>query len=174
VSDILNMENIEKMVAEIEAAKAKMIEEGKKVLTEGFKAYLDKYPQVGSLTWSQYTPYFNDGDSCVFSRNDIYALPLAKQEGDEDDDEDDYPEGRHMFLLDYDIKEPPGEKNRWTWKDRPYKPVPGMTEEEVKQAAADLALFEKIPDEVFLDVFDDHVEVTVTRDGIDVEEYSHD
>ena len=36
-----------------------------------------EYPQLLSFSWTQYTPYFNDGDSCTFS-----VYPYFDQEDD--------------------------------------------------------------------------------------------
>ena len=30
-------------------------------------------PEIAALRWRQYTPYFNDGEPCTFSVNDLYA-----------------------------------------------------------------------------------------------------
>ncbi len=32
------------------------------------------YPEVRAVRWTQYTPYFNDGDPCVFNVHDISLL----------------------------------------------------------------------------------------------------
>jgi len=48
--------------------------------------FFDKYPDLKTIAWAQYTPYFNDGDECKFGVNsDIYINGL-----DPDDDEMDY------------------------------------------------------------------------------------
>jgi hypothetical protein len=39
-----------------------------------FKQIFDAYPSVKKVGWTQYTPYFNDGDACVFRVNDLYVL----------------------------------------------------------------------------------------------------
>ena len=44
---------------------------GKEVLGAAFKAFFDAHPEVEAIRWTQYTPYFNDGDACVFSVNDF-------------------------------------------------------------------------------------------------------
>ena len=30
------------------------------------KQLFEKFPRLNSFSWTQYTPYFNDGDTCVF------------------------------------------------------------------------------------------------------------
>lgn len=46
---------------------------GKQALNNLFKEFVDKTPGVVSICWTQYTPYFNDGDPCTFSVHDPIA-----------------------------------------------------------------------------------------------------
>jgi hypothetical protein len=39
-------------------------------LKEVFNEFWDSNPEIKVVTWTQYAPYFNDGDACVFSVND--------------------------------------------------------------------------------------------------------
>jgi len=36
-------------------------------LFEQAKPIFDKYPQIETIGWNQWAPYFNDGEACVFS-----------------------------------------------------------------------------------------------------------
>jgi hypothetical protein len=38
-----------------------------------------------AVRWTQYTPYFNDGDACVFRVNDPSVLPTGAGDSDDDD-----------------------------------------------------------------------------------------
>ncbi len=49
---------------------SKMQEAISNVFVEFFKAE----PQVQAISWCQYTPYFNDGEECIFSVNDVYFI----------------------------------------------------------------------------------------------------
>ena len=49
-----------------------------------FKEVFERHPNITKLTWTQYTPYFNDGEPCVFSVNDMTVFDDTV---DEDDDE---------------------------------------------------------------------------------------
>ena len=40
--------------------------EGGRIITEYLKRFFDKYSEAHIIRWTQYTPYFNDGDPCVF------------------------------------------------------------------------------------------------------------
>lgn len=41
-------------------------------IKEIFEAFWEKNPAIKAVTWTQYAPYFNDGDPCVFSVHDPY------------------------------------------------------------------------------------------------------
>lgn len=60
-----------------------------KALNESVQKLFDAHPIVNEIFWTQYTPYFNDGEACEFSVNEAYFI----LEGDED--ADDY-EGTHI------------------------------------------------------------------------------
>jgi hypothetical protein len=62
-------------------------------LKEVFKEFWDSNPEIKVVTWTQYAPYFNDGDPCEFSVNDptfsnatdpddIYDLKWGEYDGD--------------------------------------------------------------------------------------------
>lgn len=140
-----------------EAYDTKLVEEGEAAVKELFKEFFDKYPRAETITWRQYTPYFNDGDPCYFSVHEM-TLEMNEdesgpEEGDEDEeeDDDDYGDG------DYD-------SYSLRASDDPH----------LKQMGEDFRNLEAIPDDVMEHVFGDHVKVTATRDGFDINEYSHD
>jgi len=67
----------EYFAAFIEAKKAldKKIEvEGIKALTAFFQEFFEKRPDVYGVKWTQHTPYFNDGEPCVFGLDDVYLF----------------------------------------------------------------------------------------------------
>ena len=73
---------------EAKAALDKKIKaEGEKAVKSFFKEYFEKRPDVYGVRWTQYTPYFNDGDPCVFSMGAVSVFPT---QADFEDDDDDY------------------------------------------------------------------------------------
>jgi len=54
-----------------ESAKAinVILQKGKDLLKKGLNVIFEEYPNIDSISWNQYTPYFNDGDPCEFSVN---------------------------------------------------------------------------------------------------------
>lgn len=52
----------------------KMLSYGKTAIVNELKAFFAENPEVQRLQWQQYTPYFNDGEECVFS---VYSPSAA-------------------------------------------------------------------------------------------------
>jgi hypothetical protein len=44
----------------------------KEAFLEASNEVFNKYPNIKSFSWTQYTPYFNDGDECTFSAQTEY------------------------------------------------------------------------------------------------------
>lgn len=52
-----------------------MREKSKELMKEAFREFLEKYDEVvENIYWTQYTPYFNDGEACEFGVNDVFIL----------------------------------------------------------------------------------------------------
>jgi hypothetical protein len=121
--------------------------QSKDFFKEASAEIFEKHPELKSFSWTQYTPYFNDGDECVFGAQTDYISVAMKGE---DDDEDE------------------NEIGSWS--------LSKATNLTPKQSAAKdaLALLAAFEDEDFKTMFGDHVRVTVSRKGVSVDEYSHD
>lgn len=76
---------------------AKMQADGKTAVSAVLSDFFKANPKAEAVRWTQYTPYFNDGDTCEFSVHD----PYVKVEGIDDDG--DYDDG---FLSEWDSKLP--------------------------------------------------------------------
>lgn len=61
-------------------------QKGTEKLKEVFKLFWEKNPEVKTISWTQYAPYFNDGDACIFRVNEVY---FSNSENPEQVDEDD-------------------------------------------------------------------------------------
>ena len=68
-----------------EAYDKKLNEEGENAIKELFKELFEKHPQLESVSWRQYTPYFNDGDPCYFRVGEFEP----EFDGDEDEASND-------------------------------------------------------------------------------------
>lgn len=134
---------LNEQIAALQKEAAEMV---KPMLSEFIKAN----PQVKAVSWSQYTPYFNDGDPCTFSVNEPYFF------FGEDDPEED--EGH----------------DTWSMNSKEYGPSPDVCSAETKAACSALAKELGGLDDALETLFGDHVKVIVTADGVSVDEYSHD
>ncbi len=141
--------------------------------------------------WQQYTPYFNDGDSCVFrvcEPSFLRAIPV--EEGEEpvekDDEEEDYDadededgivigsstdEHEEGYVKEYasGVPDPHGMKQFYIDKIATYKAGKTLIDN-----CEEFAKFFEENDPIFELVFGDHVKVIATRNGFKVTEYEHD
>lgn len=134
------------------AARNAFIAESTATLTREFAEVFDRHPELTAIKWVQYTPYFNDGDECVF-RVCEFMVTNAPDPSDVDRyGEYDGPDSADVFVVtSYDDK---AKRYSDVW--------------EIETFAHSV-----LGGQVFLDTFNNHVIVTVTRDGIDVEDYDH-
>ena len=146
------MEQYQKAKEALEAAKGIMRQTAKDAFAEQSKPLFEKYPSIVSISWTQYTPHFNDGEPCTFGcENDYPSVKFANQP-----DEDDSRWGNEVGA--WDIK-----------RDR----EAGRTElADTKQAILDFVL--AFDNDTYEEMFGDGVRVVVTANGVDTEEYDHD
>lgn len=141
---------------------------------------------IFDLGWRQYTPYFNDGDPCVFGAwgfwvrtvKDVPAEKEAAVEGLEyayEEEEDD--EGGYRYELGYshptfatEWKDVEGSRQRVLVGDWSEEWRATYDRCKALEAAVEGGAF----DNVLLDAFGDHAEIRVTKTEIKVDEYSHD
>lgn len=182
--------NIDEYLQRRKELKAFLEENGQKMILDGFRNFFAKYPMVEKVSWTQYTPYFNDGDACVFGVNepqvrvrlspelsDAYRGRLSTFLYREDDEE-------------VDEEEPgmPGHGEGAVVTFGGVKPwgIEKLPPEERAEVEALLApytdLFRDLGafvgghlEEAYLEVFGDHVRVEVHKNlVVTTEEYSHD
>lgn len=131
-------------------------------LTPLFQAVLDD-ENVVEFGWGQYTPYFNDGDPCVFSAYGVWVRTTQDAEDAEDDDLD--PTWCHPTLsaevwgTESRIPNP----NRPAWAEQTF----------ARTAALSNAIESGAFDDVLLEQFGDHAKINVNRERIEVDFYSH-
>jgi len=138
----------------------KELEEKRRILLNQFKedfskitnVFFEAVPRIKSLTWTQYTPYFMDGDPCEFGINDIYFAT------DENEDVESYRDFNHA---------------NGHFSDGLYGLKKLMTPQEVN-------LCEKMSsiihgnEELMESIFGDHALIVLRASGVEVQEYDHD
>lgn len=168
------LERMTKARATLEATLADIKKAGNRGFAELVQPIFAEFPGLRWFSWTQYTPYFNDGDPCVFGANTTYinagyvepgagtagsdgtassiAGDATEEDGDDTDDEDLEEIGTHASTLRYVNQNP--------WAER------------IGEVLGALG------DEGLLALFGDHVRVRAERAGdtvtVSVEEYSHD
>ncbi len=58
--------NIMELVAQYNELRKKMVDNLEESLKTAFNEILANQEEITSVSWTQYTPYFNDGDTCTF------------------------------------------------------------------------------------------------------------
>lgn len=143
-----------------------------------FQALVDD-PSIVEFGWTQYTPYFNDGDPCEFSVYGTWARITAETEGHVDEDGDEYDNSSH-YGLDVDYHPSLGKVDghyEGEWPNRKFvkDSYEGPDEDRYNRCQAlGRALESGAFDNVLLEHFGDHALITVRKNNIEVEEYSHD
>lgn len=129
------------------------------------RAVLDD-PTIKAFGWNQYTPYFNDGDPCVFRLDEPWFLTDA--DPDPGDVEDHY-----EFSM--DSAHPSLGKREYDWRNKVEQPYEGPDEARYDRVKALAKAIESGAFEsVLLEAFGDHAEVCVRASGITVDTYEHD
>ena len=192
------------LMDKITALRAKAKTTASAILQEGTKSYFEKYGHiVEQIFWTQYTPWFNDGEACEF----IVGEPNLVLVDDENEDKHTEGSAFHTDIEGYEASlalwaefnaDPEAYKNkiaatypnyfnRYNTREtyRPYY----HTEEELRSYIAQAksypeglvadtkAIFDfisSIEPAIMEELFTNHVTVRITTTGIETEEYSHD
>lgn len=68
------MSKLEEFVAARKEYVAQIASKGKEALAEAFTSVFTAHPEIRAIGWTQYTPYFNDGEPCVF---DVHIMSFS-------------------------------------------------------------------------------------------------
>jgi hypothetical protein len=122
---------------------------------------------VKAITWTQYTPYFNDGETCEFSVGDYHVTTndrvasswLNEEFPDAEDYEDDYRDEGFW-----------GYNKPWVgYKGTEYPHPDGITVEQWPNLDISDASYEH----TMLETFGDHTQVVVTPSRVVLFSYEH-
>lgn len=152
---------LEKFLSEFEVVRVEMEEKVKQIQIKMQEASKDLFSRfweenlkIHAIVWTQYTPYFNDGETCYFRVGEMYPMT-----------EDKY----NQYVEDSGYAE---EYSVLDWNGKPEEGS-GLTEIEAVKVCEIIKILGKIPDEVYMGMFGDHVKITATREGFQVDEYDH-
>lgn len=149
--------------AEIQKMKQEVLETSNKIFTECAKSIFDEHPKVKSFSWRQYTPYFNDGETCIFSADTDYI-----NVNDESVDEAEWMSPTIITKYGTWNRELRKYEGREEELNPKFDPEMAKAVEEIREF---LSHFEN---DFYLNQFGDHAEITITADGVSIDEYEHD
>lgn len=190
----MNNPVIEKIKAELAAFEEKkraFVAELRKDFPTMFTELFAQAPKLKSVSWTQYTPYFNDGDTCEFSAHtdDLYVNGSNSNYDDDDYDEDDEDAISINPTLYITLSTPEEvrinkelcEQTGRSWYAKAGIGDSGLAPNPKYDADADRAVdaiaevLSQIPDDFLLELFGDHTKVTINSNGtIETEDYEHD
>jgi len=138
-----------------EEARKQLSEQAGQAFKEMAKELFERFPTMESFSWNQYTPYFDDGDECVFRVNsDAESISINGLDG-------------------YDVEQV-GYDGKTIYNPGAYPE--GMSKEDsllVYDAVAEF--LNQFDDEILLDLYGNHSTITIHRNGkAEVETYDHD
>lgn len=170
-------EQIESIKKEIETLNVEMANlrkkheaELQKKLHEGMKVLFNEYPEVDNVSFTAYTPYFNDGDECTYSCHvDYCAFNGAGDDGTSACEAFDIEPGIDIQANAQKTIYQRNDSGQWKNVPNPnYNPRHEKCVEDFRE------ILGSISDEVWKGVVGDHCIVLIDRDGFKVEECSHD
>jgi len=182
------MKKIDELKTKISEANERIKELKKQVqkelqaeFTGALAELFDAYPFVKSVSFTAYTPFFNDGDTCEYNVHHDYCQFNGYYEGEDEQ------EGGNVNVLKLAretiyVEEPnPGydasnlqwgsHRNKTHWIKKPNPDFNPLYKEGVDAFREALAV---VDDANWKDMVGDHVKVTITREGIETDEYDHD
>jgi hypothetical protein len=182
------LENITSLAADFARKQKEMIEALRPSFADLFKEVFEKYPEIKSFSWNQYTPYFNDGDECLFSVGDVWPCLEENVHGYGGEDAS-IPRDLPQLKTFLETGDAPG---MYPWHKDNDKRLRTISDHfnshyyqvykdnidrwaEVGEAAWTLAdAIRSLPDDVMLMLFGNHVSICVSRNGVDVQDFDHD
>lgn len=162
----------EQLIADQAELRRKFQEQAQGLFKEITKEFFDKNPGINGVVWTQYTPYFNDSDPCEFRVGDAYFTnaPIDELSNIEYGEYDGDTEGvwisdnvKHALSSEYAYYKETGDMIRASG---------GVDVDSCE--LFDTTIHSSQMEDVMFAMFGDHVKVIATRDGFEVEDYSHD
>lgn len=165
---IINNNALEKLEQELDTIHKQIRAVGEKSLLEITNEFFKLNPGITAVYWKQYTPWFNDGDQCVFNVYDLECTNAGNLE---------------LFLQNKDKYLGRHPKTWWndTMSDLSNfwdKDMIKIMKEQGGYDETSCAELKKIflpprMNDILLSIFGDHVTVVITREGVKTMECEH-
>ncbi len=158
---------------DFKAAKKKFHTEAQDAFRAACQELFEEFPDLESFSWAQYSPYFNDGNPCVFRVRDLSTIVYQGKEFRGDD--------CTVSSSRWDCeakKQVPCEPyvGWYAWRGDPIKYPDGFDLQQAIKAfntVIEIHNFVFNNQELAEEAFGDDGLITVSRNGIEVTEYDH-
>ena len=179
----------DKLIKDIEEKRESFKKEAQKVFKKLTDLVFNQFPKINSITWCQYTPYFNDGEECVFTlhepcfSNASAEYALENIEYGQNDGEDNSVE---MLVVDnaefskvevWDIPtrslRPFSEEEKFSQEDYVALGIENQQQLAILNALNNL-MDSDIGHHILKDTFGNDVKVVASREGFAIADYEHD
>lgn len=158
-------EKIESLLKELREIQAETQKRLQKSIKELFSEFWANNPDIQTVVWTQYAPYFNDGAACVFRVNEPVFTNFRL--------DDSVTDAREVCWGDYEDEE----KNHisvqsWTVK----KDIEHFKLNANSDSIGSLSSFlcSDVVSDIMENTFGSDSLVIATREGFEVQEYEHD
>jgi hypothetical protein len=138
---------LEELHLAISEAKKKMLKESNAIFNTVAKELFETHEQLEEFSWTQYTPYWSDGETCYFNVNDAM---INGEEG----------------ISDWEVKD--------ARKNKESQEKIAVLENLVEITSDVQELLDSIGEECLEEMFGDHAQITVTKDSVVVDSFDHD
>jgi hypothetical protein len=157
------LKELKEKQSQISDIKKQVLDLSSGIFEDFYKYIFEKYPTLESFGWTQYTPYFNDGDTCIFSVNTDYISV-----NDEYVDEAKWSSEVNVINWGNWNRELKVYEGRVEEPNPNYDPVLTAASNEITNFLGNF------DNDFYLSKFGDHASITVTKDGVDISDYDHD
>lgn len=180
------MTDIKKLINDYNDAKKVLETTIKDKSKEVFAQFFIDNPEFRTIEWRQYTPSFNDGDPCEFTRGEVYYTlqpEFYSEEQRETIENNDYSIGD---LEEIDPLRVPSEwdrdyAKRSDWMRKVVDEFDALPDdqkanfERLQQIYQDfMSVIQSIPDDVVESMYGNGAAIRLSKDGVQIKEYYHD
>jgi len=155
----MNQQTIDSFIQEYNDFRSAFQKRAQEKFKEVFKEFWEENPRINTVVWTQYAPYFNDGEPCVFS---IHTITFSN--ATEPDD-----------ISDLNWEEYNGEtEGIWACGDWNIKDIAKEHQGVNLESAKILSrlIYSDPMEDVLQDMFGSDNRVVATREGFTSEDYS--
>ncbi len=156
---------MEQIINQLNAIKERMQNEGQEAFESYFKKFLEENEQIHGITFTAYTPYFNDGETCVYRLGEVRFKLTHQALLDLN-----YPRPNDKYAKPEQLEDMEDWEYCGTVEYYDIKDISSELSAKMKKVSEDVESAEELIELVF----GDHVELFITRDGVEVSEYEHD